>query len=114
MERSVNKAESFREVAYTLHRGVNLYGVFGSSQQERGLNTDGGFGWGAENWRFRKLDMPIIDGNDPDGWVLRLDRYFDFYKLSEEEKLEAVVLALEGDVLKWFQRENKGTRFDVR
>lgn len=52
--------------------------------------------------------MPIFDGMDPDGWILRVERYFNFYKLTEEERLEAVVVALEGDALKWYQWENKG------
>lgn len=27
----------------------------------------GGSGGGPGNWRFRKLDMPVFDGVDPDG-----------------------------------------------
>lgn len=59
-----------------------------------------GFGGGAGNWRYRKLDMPIFDGTDPDGWILRVERYFAFYRLTKEEMLEAVVVALEGDALR--------------
>ena len=44
--------------------------------------------------------MPIFDGHDPDGWILRGERYFAFYRLREEEMLEAVVVALEGDALR--------------
>ncbi|XP_063935341.1 transposon Tf2-1 polyprotein isoform X1 [Daucus carota subsp. sativus] len=66
-----------------------------------------GIGGGSGNWRFRKLDMPIFDGGDPDGWVLRVERYFAFYRLTEEEMLEAVAVALEGDALRWYQWENK-------
>lgn len=31
---------------------------------------------------------------------MRVESYFNFYKLTEEERLEAVVLALEGDALR--------------
>lgn len=51
--------------------------------------------------------MPIFEGTDPDGWILWLERNFSFYRLSEAEKLEAMVVALEGDALRWFQWENK-------
>lgn len=51
--------------------------------------------------------MPLFDGSDPDGWVMRVERYFNFYNLTEAERLEAVVVALEGDALKWYQWENK-------
>lgn len=66
-----------------------------------------GYGGGNGNWRYRKLDMPVFDGEDPDGWILRVERYFAFYHLSEMEMLEAVVVALDGDALRWYQWENK-------
>ncbi|XP_017233746.1 uncharacterized protein LOC108207825 [Daucus carota subsp. sativus] len=67
----------------------------------------GGLGGGQTNWRYRKLDMPIFDGEDPDGWILRVERYFAFYKLTEDEMLEAVAVAMDGDALRWYQWENK-------
>lgn len=51
--------------------------------------------------------LPLFNGEDPDGWVMRVERYFNFYKLTEEERLEAVVVALEGDALRWYLWENK-------
>lgn len=57
----------------------------------------GSSGYRAGGWRYRKLDMPIFEGVDPDGWILRIGRYFNFSRVSEAEKLEAVVVALEGD-----------------
>lgn len=51
--------------------------------------------------------MPLFDGSDPDGWILRGEKFFDIYRLSEEEKLEAAVVSLEGDALRWYQFENR-------
>lgn len=50
---------------------------FGSPGLERGQFGGGSFGGnnggGVQgNWRYRKLDMPLFDGGDPDGWILRL------------------------------------------
>lgn len=66
----------------------------------------GGMG-GVANWKYRKLDMPVFDGTDPDGWILRIERYFQFYRLTEEEMMEASAVAMDGDALRWYQWENK-------
>lgn len=62
---------------------------------------------GPVSWRFHKLDMPLCEGEDLNGWIMRVERYFDFYKLTEEDRMDAVLVALEGDALKWYQCENK-------
>lgn len=49
----------------------------------------------------------MFDGTNPDGWILRAERYFSFYRLSEEEKIEATVVALEGKALLWVQYEHR-------
>lgn len=58
------------------------------------------------NWKVKKLDLPIFDGSNPDGWILRAERYFHFYRLGDEEALEAAVVSLDGDALLWYQWEN--------
>lgn len=65
------------------------------------------FHGGHVNWKLRKLDLPVFDGTNPDGWILRAERFFHFYRLSEEDKLEAAVVALDGDALLWYQWENR-------
>lgn len=80
-------------------RGDSFGGFGGGSGQSGGINSS--------NWRYRKLDMPVFDGTDPDGWILRVERYFGFYRLTEGDMLEAVVVAMEGDALRWFQWEHK-------
>lgn len=51
--------------------------------------------------------MPLFGGSDPDDWILQVDRYLNFYKWREEERLDAVIVVLEGDAFKWYQWENK-------
>ncbi|CAH1422793.1 unnamed protein product [Lactuca virosa] len=89
--------------------GGSRQGTMGGSggNGDGGGRTAGGEYRGVTNWRFRKLDMPLFDGENPDGWNLRAERYFNFYKLSEADKLVAAVVALEGDALLWFQWEHK-------
>lgn len=69
--------------------------------ERRGFERGGGFAGGGSNWRYRKVDMPAFDGADLDGWVLRAEHYFQVHQLSEKEKLNSVVVAMEGAALKW-------------
>lgn len=49
----------------------------------------------------------MFDGTNPDGWILRAERYFAFYRLNEAEKIEAAVVGFDGDALLWYQWENR-------
>ena len=40
--------------------------------------------------------MPIFTGENPDGWLLRAERFFDLHKYTEVEMLEAIVVVFEG------------------
>lgn len=87
------------------HGGQGSGGGPGGGLGGAGVSYIGG--GGGANWRFKKLDMPCFDGTNPDGWILRAERYFQFYRLSEEDKIKAAVVALEGDALLWFQWEHR-------
>lgn len=50
-------------------------------------------------WRHKRLDLPTFDGTNPDGWILRAEHFFAFYRLEAAEKLEAAVVAFDGDAL---------------
>ena len=47
--------------------------------------------------RLRRIEIPMFDGENPDGWILKAGRYFHLYHMSNEEKLEAAII--EGDAL---------------
>lgn len=51
---------------------------------ERGRSFDEG--GGGDHWKYRKLDMLLFIGSDSDGWILRVEKYVDFYRLLESEK----------------------------
>lgn len=52
--------------------------------------------------RWRKLEIPVFEGTDSYGWLNRVERYFDL-KMSENGKLQAVMVAMEGKALAWYQ-----------
>lgn len=96
-----------------IHKATRGGGGFqGSTSQGKdklrfGDDPGGGTSGNGGNWRYRKLDLPQFDGTNPDGWILLAERYFTFYRLNEEEKLEAAVVGFKGDALLWYQWEHR-------
>lgn len=41
----------------------------------------------------------MLDGIELDGWIFRVERYFGVNRLTEEEKMDAAVVFLEGEAL---------------
>ncbi|VFQ73466.1 unnamed protein product [Cuscuta campestris] len=71
-----------------------------------------GGGGGPEPLPFTsrlKLEMPKTDGTDPLGWLFKEHEYFVFYGVTDEARVPAVSLMLDGPALDWFrwrQRNN--------
>ena len=65
--------------------------------------ADNGQRW--DDW-VRRLELPIFDGTDPDGWVFRAERFFDLNVMTENAKLEAIILSMVGEAIAWFQWED--------
>lgn len=62
--------------------------------------------------RLRKLDMLVFkgdEGDDPDQWIRRVQRYFTVNRLNEKEKLEAAGLCMDGDAVDWLRWEEDWT-----
>ncbi|RDX64703.1 hypothetical protein CR513_56714, partial [Mucuna pruriens] len=53
--------------------------------------------------RWQNFEIPSFNGEDATGWIGRMERYFWLRAIPEEERLDAVMVALEGKVLMWFQ-----------
>lgn len=90
--------------------GLGLQGSNSRNKDKEKVDDNPGGGGGCNyggNWRYRKLDLPQFDGTNPDGWLLRAERYFAFYKLTNEEKLEATVVGFDGDALLWYQWKHR-------
>lgn len=51
----------------------------------------------------RKMDLPIFNGDEAHGWIVRVERFFRINMVREEEKLDAIMIALEGRALNWYQ-----------
>ena len=47
----------------------------------------------------RRLEMPIFEGWNPEGWIFCVERFFLWHGMTEEEKLVAATISLDGEAL---------------
>lgn len=52
--------------------------------------------------KFKKVEMPVFNGNDPDSWLFRADRYFQIRKVIEMEKMTVSIISFDGPGLDWY------------
>ena len=56
-----------------------------------------------EDNRWRNLEIPIFGADDPMSWLTKIERYFRLRTVREEDKLEVVMVTMNGEALGWFQ-----------
>ncbi|KAM3198731.1 hypothetical protein P3L10_034530 [Capsicum annuum] len=49
------------------------------------------------------VEFPRFCGENPELWISRAERYFDFYEVAEENKLSLASCYLDGAALSWYQ-----------
>ncbi|CAH9112200.1 unnamed protein product [Cuscuta europaea] len=57
---------------------------------------------------YAKVDFPKFDGGDPRGWILKAEKYFRYYQVPDNQKVEIASMSLEGealDVFAWMNGE---------
>ena len=69
------------------------------------LHPDCGGGKSAHNQAFRafKLEVPRFDGSDPNGWLFRVEAFFDYHGTPDDLRLQIVSFHLEERAAVWFQ-----------
>jgi len=53
-----------------------------------------------------KIEFPKFSGGDPRGWVLKVEKYFRYYDIPEDDKVDIASVYLEGDALDLFSWMN--------
>ena len=54
----------------------------------------------------RRLEMPVFEGWNLERWIVLDKRFFATHEMSEEEKIAATTISLDGEALTWFQWED--------
>ena len=67
----------------------------GQSTTQVKRNEDAKMEWS----KFKKVEMSIFYGINPDSWLFRAERYFQIHKLMEEEKMTVMVISFEAVAL---------------
>lgn len=49
------------------------------------------------------LDLPIFHGDNPHGWLFKVNHFFTYHNIPTQNRLRLVSLHMEGKVLVWFQ-----------
>ena len=68
--------------------------IEGDEEGEMSLSLETGVG--QDRIKFKKLEMPVFNGEDPDGWIYRAEHYFQMHLLNEQEKLKIAIVSMEG------------------
>ncbi|KAA0042929.1 transposon Tf2-1 polyprotein isoform X1 [Cucumis melo var. makuwa] len=55
----------------------------------------------SDQSKFKKIEMPVFNGEDPDVWLFRVDRYFQIHRLTDCEKMIVATISFEGPALNW-------------
>ena len=52
---------------------------------------------------WRRLEIPLFQGDDAYAWVDRIERFFEIRGVPEEEWVSVAIVAMEGKALTWFR-----------
>lgn len=58
--------------------------MMGDSQGNGGTTN---FSGSCNDFRFKKLEMLVFDGTNPDGWILKAEMSIAFHRFSNKRKL---------------------------
>lgn len=64
------------------------------------FEDEGSSGGNQRHYRpYNKIDFPTFSNGDPRGWILKAEKYFRYYNVPEEERVDVAAMHLEGDAL---------------
>ncbi|KAA0061684.1 transposon Tf2-1 polyprotein isoform X1 [Cucumis melo var. makuwa] len=61
--------------------------------------------------KFKKVEMLVFDGTDPDSWLFRADCYFKIHNLLDSEKLTVAVISFDGPALDFYRSQEEREAF---
>ncbi|KAL0540117.1 hypothetical protein IC582_024347 [Cucumis melo] len=61
--------------------------------------------------KFKKVEIPVFAGEDPNSWLFRAERYFQIHKLSDSEKMLVSTISFDGPALHWYRSQEEREKF---
>ena len=58
-----------------------------------------------------KLDMPRFDDTEPQGWIFKINQFFEYHGTPKQDKLIVASFYMEGRTLAWYQWMNANGHF---
>ncbi|VFQ76738.1 unnamed protein product [Cuscuta campestris] len=56
-----------------------------------------------------RIDAPRFSGDDPTGWIFRIQKYFDYFLTPEPERLQLVAMLIDHPASDWFHYYQSNT-----
>ncbi|XP_038891356.1 uncharacterized protein LOC120080793 isoform X1 [Benincasa hispida] len=66
-------------------------------------STPSNGGGGANKSKYKRLEIPIFAGENPESWVYRAEHYLEIHELSDQEKVKVAVISFGPDEVDWFR-----------
>lgn len=54
--------------------------------------------------RYARIDFPQFGGEDPNGWIYKCKRFFDYNGINMQDRVKIASLHLEDSSLQWFEK----------
>ncbi|TYK16772.1 Transposon Ty3-G Gag-Pol polyprotein [Cucumis melo var. makuwa] len=80
----------------------------GETSAERKADSDENT---SDRSKFKKVEMPVFTGEDPESWLFRAERYFQIHKLTESEKMLVSTICFDGPALNWYRSQEEREKF---
>ena len=61
--------------------------------------------------KFKKVEMPVFNGEDLDSWLFRGNWYFQIHKLIDSEKMTVATISFDGPALNWYRAQEEREKF---
>ncbi|KAA0054184.1 retrotransposon protein [Cucumis melo var. makuwa] len=56
----------------------------------------------SDRSKYKKLEIPVFNGENPETWIYRAEHYFDINELADEDKVKVAVVGFGSDEVNWF------------
>ncbi|KAA0062661.1 Transposon Ty3-I Gag-Pol polyprotein [Cucumis melo var. makuwa] len=97
-----------KEKEASTSKSADIEGIAENGRNERKTENDDTT---TDRSKFKKVEMPVFSGEDPDSWLFQAERYFQIHKLIESEKMLVSTISFDGPALNWYRSQEERDKF---